>query len=326
MTTLKLWFTDFDLNFKVDDNYIYHLLAKDYTIELNSENPDYLIYSCYGHHFLNYSCIRIYYTAENLIPDFNLCDYAIGFSNLEFEDRYLRFPYFATFENQFNDLLLIKNYDYSIIKEKPFFCNFIFANSNADPTRDTFFHLLSKYKMVSSPGRHLNNIKMDVGERFSRDWMYSKINFQSKCKFSIAFENTSAPGYTTEKILHAFNSNTIPIYWGNPEVSQDFNAASFINCHDYENFEDIISVIKSIDNDDTKYLEMLNTPSFINNIVPNHLENTKLLNFFETIFSKDKLKKRSQFGAQLKYELSLKAQMQLKDKFSKYSKILKFLK
>jgi alpha(1,3/1,4) fucosyltransferase len=232
MKKLRLWFSDFDKLFDHQDNFLYQLLSSQYEIILDSYNPEYLIYSCYGNDYLNYDCVRIYYTGENLVPDFNLCDYAIGFNYLEFGDRYIRYPNFALYEDQFKKLLDKKNFDESISFNKEYFCNFIYSNSFADPIRDEFFHLLSQYKEVSSPGKHLNNLSITVGDRFSGNWMYTKLEFQSKCKFSIAFENTSSPGYTTEKILHAFISNTVPIYWGNPEIAKDFNPKAFINCHD----------------------------------------------------------------------------------------------
>lgn len=98
----------------------------------------------------------------------------------------------------------------------------------------------------------------------------SKLNFQSKHKFVIAFENTSTPGYTTEIIVHAFAAGTIPIYWGNPEITKEFNPGSFINCHDYGLTEKgeskvilkIVDEIKRIDNDDFLYFKMLSTPAF----------------------------------------------------------------
>src|SRR5690606_34891130 len=113
-----------------------------------------------------------------------------------------------------------RNFDRRILSEKEYFCNFIYSNSKANPARDRFFHQLNTYKEVTAPGTHLNNSNLFVGERFAADWMFSKLKFQSQCKFTIAFENTSSPGYTTEKILHAFISNTIPIYWGDPEVTK----------------------------------------------------------------------------------------------------------
>ena len=190
MKIIKIWFTDFFEGFEPGNNYFYSLLSESYSVRLTPENPDYLIYSCYGSNFLKYDCIRIFYTGENLVPDFNLCDYAIGFHKLNFSDRYIRYPNFAFIENQFAQLTGI---DPKFKNTKEYFCNFIYANAEANPIRDQFFQELSKYKMVNSPGSHLNNTRFDIGGRFSKNWMYSKLDFQSKCKFTIAFENSSTP-------------------------------------------------------------------------------------------------------------------------------------
>ncbi|NJW54503.1 glycosyltransferase family 10 domain-containing protein, partial [Salinimicrobium oceani] len=194
--------------------------------------------------------VKIYYTGENLIPDFNLCDYGIGFSYLDLGDRYLRYPNFALIPDQFGKLLKHKSFTIEDIQKKEFFCNFIYSNSQADPARDQFFHLLSNYKEVMSPGKHLNNTSMDIGGRFTEDWMYTKLEFQSKFKFSIAFENSSSPGYTTEKLMHSYITNTIPIYWGNPEVAKDFNPNSLINCHEFKTFDEVVERVKEIDQND----------------------------------------------------------------------------
>jgi len=319
MKILKLWFTDFDELFDPQDNFIYNLLSVHFKIQLSKNEPDYLIYSCYGNDFLNYNCIRIFITGEYVIPDFNLCDYGIGFDHLQFGDRYLRYPNFAFYEDQFKELLNPKNFKESELSKKEHFCNFIYANSNADPIRDKFFHLLNQYKLVSSPGKHLNNTSMDIGERFSEDWMYSKIDFQSTCKFSIAFENTSSSGYTTEKILHAFISNTIPIYWGNPDVAKDFNPKAFINCHDFQNFDQVLEEIERIDSNPEEYILMLNQPPFINNLIPKDLSKQTLYQFLQNIFEKENAKRRSKFGTQKKYERNIKTNIDLSEKIRSVS-------
>ncbi len=333
MKLLKLWFTDFDGLFDPQDNFIYRLLSTQYKIQLDPKSPDYLIYSCYGNDFLNYECVRIFYTGENLVPDFNLCDYGIGFDYLEFGDRYLRYPNFAFYEDQFKELLTPRDFYESTLLKKEHFCNFIYANSSADPARDEFLSKLNQYKLVSSPGKHLNNASIDIGERFSEDWMYSKLNFQSKCKFTLAFENTSSPGYTTEKILHAFISNTVPIYWGNPDVAKDFNPKAFINCHDFQDFEEGIEEIKRIDSNPEIYLLMLNEAPFVNNIIPTNLNQQTLFSFLQNIFEKGDSKRRSGFGTQKKYEKNIKANLDLKEKIKRFSgyidlirKPLKFLR
>ncbi len=56
------------------------------------------------------------------------------------------------------------------------------------------------------------------------------------------------PGYTTEKLFDCFKAGTVPIYWGNPEITRDVNPKAFINCNDYENdFDAVIERVKEID-------------------------------------------------------------------------------
>jgi hypothetical protein len=304
----KVWFTDFYQGFDPSNNYLHDLLSRHYEIILDPETPDYLIYSCYGREFLNYKDpVKIFYTGENLIPDFNLCDYAIGFSHLEFGERYLRYPNFALIPDQFKELLKPRSFTTEDVEKKEFFCNFIYSNSQADPVRDEFFHLLNSYRKVLSPGRHLNNASMDIGGRFTEDWMYSKLEFQSKCKFSIAFENSSSPGYTTEKLMHAYITNTIPIYWGNPEVVKDFNPKSLINCHEYGNLEEVVEKVKEIDENNQLAAEILNEPPFRKNIIPTNLREETLEKFLCSIFDRDPKMAflRPRFGTTRNYEQEL---------------------
>lgn len=307
--TIKLWYTDFYEGFDPSANIFQELLAESYSIKLDSEKPDYLIFSCYGKDFLNYqNCIRIFYTGENLVPDFNLCDYAIGFSYLNFEDRYLRYPNFAFIEDQFEDLLKSRSFTQEDLRKKEIFCNFIYSNSKADPVRDNFFHLLNNKKKVLSPGNHLNNASMPIGDRFSENWMYSKLHVQLKSKFTIAFENSSSPGYTTEKLMHAFITNTVPIYWGNPEVARDFNSKAFINCHDFESLNGVVEEVLEIDKNDTLFLSILNEPPFQNNEIPKGLQRQTLESFLISIFDQnfEKAFRRPFHGTTANYDKDLK--------------------
>ncbi|MCM4158793.1 glycosyltransferase [Antarcticibacterium flavum] len=328
MKTIKLWFSDFYDSFDPEENYFSSLLSSMYNLVLSPDDPDFLIYSCYGNDYLNYDCVRIYYTGENLRPDFNLCDYAIGFDHMDFGERYFRYPNFAFLEDQFLQLLKTDGKKTAASAKKDYFCNFIYANSQADPARDRFFHLLNQYKAVSSPGRHLNNISMEVGERFAEDWMYTKLDFQSRCKFTIAFENTSSPGYTTEKLLHAYITGTIPIYWGNPEVTKDFNPDSLINCHDFKNFEEVVERVKEVDQNEELYRKILQEPAYRGNTIPPQLQKEKLVAFMKNIFDKNKEEaiQRPGYGTTLKYENSLKDLHRIKSRYEKLQPYLKYLK
>ena len=144
--------------------------------------------------------------------------------------------------------------------QKPLFCGFVAKNSV--PVRNNFVVALSKYKLVSCPGEILNNYPR-IGGRMGQ----AKDKFLRCCKFTVAFENYSKRGYITEKILHAFQSRTIPIYWGSELVRKYFNPDAFINCNDYDSWDDVIAEIIRIDNDDTVYLNILNQPVFKDGLV-----------------------------------------------------------
>lgn len=45
-------------------------------------------------------------------------------------------------------------------------------------------------------------------------------------------------------------------------IEKEFNTKAFINCHDYQSFEDVLEYIRYLDNNDEAYLEVMRTPVF----------------------------------------------------------------
>lgn len=249
MEKIKIKFVDFWPGFDEKNNDFYEILSKKYNIEI-SDYPEFLFYSVFGDDNLDYDCIKIFYTGENFIPDFNNCDYAIGFHKIEFGKRYLRIPLYFLFQYK-KYLKIALNIYKEKIDNRDKFCNFIYSNGNADKKREEFYKLLSKYKKIDSGGKYLNNIGKAVENKYE---------FQKQYKFSIAFENSSSIGYTTEKLIEAKAAGTIPVYWGNPEIATEFNSKSFINCHEYKNFNEVVEEIKRIDADEELYKSYLKEP------------------------------------------------------------------
>ena len=115
--------------------------------------------------------------------------------------------------------------------------------------REDFFNALSEYKHVASGGRAFNNIGMPDG-------VPDKTEFLKKYKFSIAYENSSYPGYCTEKLMQAFAAGNVPIYWGDPTAVEQFNEKAFINCCGLT-IEEAVAKVKEVDENDELYLQML---------------------------------------------------------------------
>ena len=238
------------------------VLNRNYDVVI-SDDPDYVfsilpVGDAKGYEYYSYKDkVQCQIILENVRPDFNCFDYAIGsFHNISYADRYLFLPaaLMGTDQprNAYSKVLeKHKGIDNSYAKRD--FCSFVVSNGdNAAIEREKFFHLLSKYKHVNSGGRFLNNIGGPVKER---------VEFEKKHKFSIAFEN-AWQSEITEKIDMAFAAKTVPIYWGNTYIKDIYNENAFIDCSDYENFEAVVEEVIRLDNDDDAYLRCLRTPAY----------------------------------------------------------------
>lgn len=246
MKKIYIKFVDYWKNHNLKDDILYKWLCANYEVEL-SDNPDYIIYSCFGYEHLKYDCVRIFYTGENVAPNFNECDYAISFEKLEYGDRHICMPNFFKYNKEINMIEnRCLNLDKDVLQRK--FCCFVVSNGNADPIRQEAFEKLNEYKTVDSGGRFMNNIGGPVED---------KLSFQANYKFALAFENGSHRGYTTEKILQAFASGVVPIYWGDPAVGDYFNKKAFINVTDFKSLDEAIEYVRFLDLNDDKYLTML---------------------------------------------------------------------
>ena len=274
---IKIKFTDFWPTFNQSDNYFTRLLSTKYNVEF-SDNPDFIIYSVFGSEFLQYKCIRIFYTGENVRPDFRECDFALSFDYNE-RKEHLRLPIslidIEKYYLENRKLSLSKKPDVpAIIKTKNKFCGFLVNNPTAKE-RVSFFKKLSEYKKVDSGGKVLRNIDSPY------QWTHP-LKFLAPYKFNICFENTSYPGYTTEKLTNAMLANCIPIYWGDPLVHKVFNTKSFINIQDYSNYKEAIEHIVEIDNNEAMYREYLEQP-YLLGTEESFLKRKEVLSFFENI-------------------------------------------
>ena len=146
--------------------------------------------------------------------------------------------------------------DFDVERDKPDFCSFVVSNDDANPIRQHFFELLSRYKKVDSGGRFMNNIGGPVDD---------KTAFDARHRFAITFENSATSGYTTEKIVDAFAARCIPIYWGDPEITRIFNPKAFIHVRDFESLEKVVDTVIAIDNDKEAYVAMLREPALLDN-------------------------------------------------------------
>lgn len=281
MKSIKVKFVGFT-DCPLEPAAFYNILNEEYDL-VETEEPDYIFCSIFGkmYEYLNYPQVRIMYIGENFIPDFNFIDYALLPYDLKLYDRCFYYPSFSN--NYKYTLEMEKNkrdYNFDFLKEKQYFANFITSHESEYNIRGDFFKELSKYKRVESPGTYLNNMPNGETVKFNTD---SKKQFQRKSKFSLCFESTKHNGFVTEKIMDAFIAGSIPVYYGSETVTEIFNPKAFINCNDFNSFDDVIKRIVELDNNDDMYLEMLSQPILVNPNFSTELY-SNLKQFFTNIF------------------------------------------
>lgn len=296
---LTVDFCNFWPNFDKHDNYFYNLLNQRFNVVIDDVNPELMIFSHdyskkaeHRKHSNLKNCIKIFYGCEYVDPLWDECDFAITNKFID-DKRHFRLPLWTQYVNWFGveqyreerdqaflanlDALLEKKIDFNLIKnEKTKFCNFIYTQPRG--ARMHLFQKLSSYKSVDAFGQLFNNTGYLIKGR--GDQIY-KLMSQVPYKFTASLENELGDGWTTEKLLHPMIVNSIPIYWGNPKVSQEFNTKSFICSHDFESEEQFLEKVRSVDQHEDEYLEILTQPWFIDRKIPDHISPTAVLRFIE---------------------------------------------
>ena len=94
---------------------------------------------------------------------------------------------------------------------------------------------------------------------------YSIIHSYSKFKFILAMENCKKNGYVTEKIINAYYSGAIPIYWGSPNINELFNKDAFINVDNFNTFDECINYVLNLN--DKKRELILKQPLYYGDLI-----------------------------------------------------------
>jgi hypothetical protein len=276
---IRLDFCDFHPGYLKTNNFFYNLLKEHFSLEI-CDQPDFLIYSFFGHQHRLHSGTKIFFTGESAAPNWKECDYALTSRYLD-DPSHLRLPFYVLYGDA---RAIVKGQEdpAKILARKTKFCSFVVGNQHPrkNKNRADFFQRLSRYKRVDSGGRFLNNIGGPVPGGTA-----GKVQFLRDYKFNIAFENAAIPGYTTEKLFEAMQARTLGIYWGNPLVNREFNPRSFLNYPDFPNEEALVEKIIELDRDDAKYLEYLRQPYFHEDRPNEFFDRERLLSFFEKVFT-----------------------------------------
>src|SRR5215469_10176404 len=142
MKKVRLDFCDFHENYSKTNNFFYKLLKERFEVEL-CDQPDFLIYSCYGHEHRLHSGVRIFFSGESDMPDFRECDYSLASVKLD-DSRHLRFPNYLHNYGEAWEIIKKNDDPEKILASKTKFCSFVVSGySKKNKNRVVFFEKLS---------------------------------------------------------------------------------------------------------------------------------------------------------------------------------------
>lgn len=270
---LKIWFTDFWPEWNIED-FITPILNGHFNVTLSKSNPDVLFHSIFNRmvETPKFKCKKVLILAENWRPSQFKSDYSISFD--PHSKTNFRLPLWQIYwlmKPELKDRLFSRKR----LDNFERFCAFTVSNPS-NMLRNNHFDLLSAYKRVDSYGKvRMNSFELKNATD-GKYWRDAKDEFFLKHphKFMMTYENSSYPYYSTEKLMDAFLVGSMPIYWGDPKIEQDWNSKAFINVMKHP---DWLDWIKTADQNQTFWEEMYNEPVFTEEQKNKHIEN--LFNF-----------------------------------------------
>jgi len=100
--------------------------------------------------------------------------------------------------------------------------------------------------------------EVDIYGPAAGSYLPDKFQVASNYKFTLCFENDLYPGYVTEKLIEAYATETVPLYWGDLGDDLRINRKAFINLRDFANLESFAEYVSFISYE--KYQEIYEEP------------------------------------------------------------------
>ncbi|MFY9657130.1 MAG: glycosyltransferase family 10 [Methylocystis sp.] len=251
----KIAFVDFWSDFSPYHGFLKHLLD----LSLGGWKPcesedeaDVVFSSVFPHRPVAYPEKTIAFIWENIRPNFKYYRYALSsdidhycgrnfrlpvwYGEIAWSPKYRKGP--PTFDNAHgNEALLtipqLLTARHGPYMRRPKFCALV--SSHYEPHRMMVADALASLGPVDQFGR-----------ASGRTDPRSKYEILQPYVFSLCFENSMFPGYYTEKLVQAWAAETIPLYFSDRLVKNEFNTAAFLNRYDFPTLSAFVSEVKDV--------------------------------------------------------------------------------
>lgn len=131
----------------------------------------------------------------------------------------------------------------------------LISNPNGG-ARNGFLEALEKHVSITYAGNYKNNTNGPLQYYYSSDEFRDYVR---QFKYIVSMENSEEETYITEKIIHSYFAQTIPIYWGSKHVCNYINQERILQ-YTNDNMNELIQTIKTMTGED--WLTRVNKPFF----------------------------------------------------------------
>jgi hypothetical protein len=266
---LSVSFHNFWGGFDAGTSFFTRALREQFDVDIVPVGADLQISSAYTQERLvpptgGKRALRVWWTGEAWDPKGQIYDLYFGFRPTAgvLGNRWHRYPLWITYidwwdsQSPFHvDKLLARRPS----TDRPKFCNYMFSSPAA--IRAEFLLRLGELRKVDAYGRILNNTGIRPQGRTG------KHDVLSDYTFTIAFENQTALGYVTEKLLEPLQAGSIPIYWGAVEAKTDFNPEAFIFADDFSSYDDLAAHVLRVADSREAIAALTGAPAFRGNAI-----------------------------------------------------------
>lgn len=249
MDRLSVEFRDFWPGFDSRSNPFIRALQTRFDVAVVPD-AEVCFFSSFGTSHESANAIKIQIIGECMRPDLQWADRAVCFDHSG-DPRVLRYPLWCW---DIETEALRRPFDVGRPFAEREFCAFIVNNPHGQE-RNAFFQELSRHQLVHSGGPVFRNCP-GPSDRHDHDWRQAKIDWLGNYKFTIAFENQSFAGYTTEKLVDPFLAGSVPIYFGDPLVDYDFAPGSYLNLASFGSIRRLAEAVVELSTDEQTWNSM----------------------------------------------------------------------
>lgn len=135
--------------------------------------------------------------------------------------------------------------------------------SNHAPKSYSLRRQLVRWFMENQPkdllfyGSNWNNLKSNLSQKAQKafagqygGYVPDKIKTIRNARFVFAFENAQHNGYISEKIFDVMFADSVPVYWGAPDIDKYVPKDCFINYDDFGSFDKLYQFLKNMSDEE----------------------------------------------------------------------------